>query len=310
MSWMKFDKILAAVSNLNLAPGASYFESVRCHDNAGLTTLETPGVLFCDSSTPETILVSAGFNGLYRDFGFWSNSTDLAFAFHFDEHQVPHCQSLCFAVDNSLWRGIRAWHYHLEWFRCTKWQRLLNGRSRTTSRDALLTLGPNDLMSEDPNYHMQLDFVFASWPAPSNNEIEIVSCDVYIQMPSNRIHVSNIPIDSVGFCSFGPWFEFGHSYSLVLSCSDAKGLIAESSSASFIVPFAPSIGPMMHGEHCSSVAFVQDTSSIQACWPEIRLKGQTYNQVWGVFTVSLGWRIYWRVKVLHTSSESRLQDSV
>ena len=120
------------------------------------------------------------------------------------------------------------------------------------------------------------------------DETQIISCDVHIQKSfgshgSDHIHVSAVPIDSIGVASFGPWFEFGQSYSLVLTCSNAKGLVAESSSSSFLVPYPPSIGHIRHGQHCSLVAFVQDTSLIQACWPEISGGGaEIQSVVWGL----------------------------
>jgi len=58
LNWIVFDG--QGILDLNLVPGVPYFLSFRYHNNAGLTTLETPGVLICDSSPPHIVLVSDG----------------------------------------------------------------------------------------------------------------------------------------------------------------------------------------------------------------------------------------------------------
>ena len=120
--------------------------------------------------------------------------------------------------------------------------------------------------SADPNYHNKLDFFAATWPFPFDNESELVSCNFSINLANGpALHSWELPIDSTEIASYGPWFEYGLSYTLVLACSNEKGLVSTSSSIPFLIPSCPIIGTILHGEHCSSAPFVNDTSKIQAC---------------------------------------------
>ena len=70
--------------------------------------------------------------------------------------------------------------------------------------------------------------------------------------------ISSVPVDSRGIESFGAWFVRGQTYRLVLVCKNEQGLMSEALSKNFLVPFFPTVGPILHGEYCSSIPVAQN----------------------------------------------------
>ena len=139
-------------------------------------------------------------------------------------------------------------------------------------------LGPVKLVTDsgEEGYHARHDFVAATWPCPLDNESRIISCDVFVclaQAVASRVLISSVPVDSRGIESFGTWFVRGQTYRLALVCKNEQDLMSEASSKHFLVPFFPTVGPILHGEHCSSIPVVQNASVIRACWPHIEAGG-------------------------------------
>ena len=85
--------------------------------------------------------------------------------------------------------------------------------------------------------------------------------------------ISSVPVDSRGIESFGAWFVRGQTYRLVLVCKNEQGLMSEAPSKHFLDPFFPTVGPILHGEYCSSIPVAQNASAIHACWPHIEAGG-------------------------------------